>query len=298
VPILRPCSGALKTALAAGNIRDQADLFTLSILGASTYHWTSWDSDLTVGAQLFASSASSFQQPQRGQWRVINTMEVPTLDVIILDNSTAGFTGIGSPRFRTQVHNGLLDGASFLLQRVYMPTPGDTATLGTVDIFSGDVGQVTLTGAQTVLKIRGKNSRLDRPAPLNVYQPGCIHTFCDAGCTLSAATFTLATTVSVGTRTIVKVNAVPSPASQVRGGTLTMTSGVAAGQKRSIIQVSTVTSLVLAYPLTAAPSPGDTCTVFTGCDKTLGTCDGTYSNKVNFRGFPYIPPPASAAVGQ
>jgi uncharacterized phage protein (TIGR02218 family) len=223
-------------------------------------------------------------------------MEVPTLEVTIFDASTSGFTGIGTPRFRTQVINGLLDGAGFLLQRVYMPTPGDTATYGTVDIFAGDVGQVILSGAQAVLKIRGKNSRLDVPAPLNVYQPGCIHGFCDPGCTLSAATFTGSATVSSATRNVVTVSGVPAPTSQTKGGTLTMTSGANAGQKRGIIAVATVTTLTLDYPLPSAPAPGDTCTVFCGCDKTLATCDGTFLNKVNFLGFPFTPKPATTAI--
>jgi uncharacterized phage protein (TIGR02218 family) len=305
VPILRPASGALVTALAAGNVPYQADLFTLSVLGASTYHWTSWDSDLTVSAQLFASNTQFFQ---RGQWRVVKDMEVPTLEVTIFDTSTAGFTGIGTPRFRTQVINGLLDGAGFLLQRVYMPTPGDTATYGTVDIFSGDVGQAVLSGAQVLLKIRGKNSRLNVDTPSIVYQPGCIHTFCDAGCTLSPASFTNSFTVigsPAPTRTSVSFTTTallaPVLALFLVGGTVTMTSGATILQKQLIIAGQVVggtnVTLTLANALTVAPTAGDTFNGFQGCDKTVTRCTA-YGNLVNFLGIPFIPRPATAAVGQ
>jgi uncharacterized phage protein (TIGR02218 family) len=304
VPILRPCSGALATALATGVRLDRADLFTISLLGASIYHWTSYDVDLTVAGQLFASSS---QFLSRGRSRVINTMEVPTLEIYLLDTSTAGFTGVGTPRLRTQIHNGLLDGANVLLQRVFMPAgTTDTATYGTIDLFSGDVGAVELSeGAKATIKVRGKNSRLDVPAPVNVYQPGCIHTFCDAGCTLNPATFTVSRTVLASptpTRTsIAFVSSSTALALLLKSGKVTMTSGPNSGQQRTITDALVVganTILTLTNPLFATPSAGDTFTTFQACDKTIPTCNAVYSNLANFRGFPFIPPPPATSVGQ
>jgi uncharacterized phage protein (TIGR02218 family) len=305
VPLLRPCSVALATALAGPGPLWEADLFTVTLQSGTVYRWTSWEQDLVVAAHAFTSSG---QWLSRGPWAIKNTMEVPTLEVVILAKA-ASFAGGGL--LMTQLHNGLFDGAAVFLQRLFMPSPGDAVSLGTIDIFSGDAGAVTLSGAQATLKVRGKNSRLSENAPRNVYQPGCVHTFCDSGCTLTASSFTIGYTVgAVATRTSILLPAATTyatPAQSLRGGTLTMINGVAAGQKRAIIDYATFTppflptqlvGITLAYPLTVAPSPGDVFTTFSGCDKTLLTCANVYNNKVNFRGFPFVPPPATNAPGQ
>ena len=48
------------------------------------------------------------------------------------------------------------------------------------------------------------------------------------------------------------------------------------------------------YPLPFAPAPGDTFNVAFGCDHTQATCQSKFNNLVNFRGFPYVPPPQLA----
>jgi hypothetical protein len=301
VPLLRPCSGALATALAGGVPLWQADLFTLTTQTGSIFRWTSWDQHLLVGGFNFTGGIANTQHPQRSKWNVTNTMEVPTLELYFFEAGQS-FNGIALG-LRAQAHNGALDGASFLLQRLFMstiyPTP-DTSTLGTIDLFKGDVGQVTLLGAKMTIKVRGKNSRLAAKAPRNTFQPSCIHTFCDAGCTLSAGSFTTSETI-IGTPTRVVFAYTGTPSFPLRGGTVTMTSGLANGEIRSVIDAQTssgTTVLTLAYPLYATPVVGDTFNIFSACDKTIATCTNPYNNIVNYRGFPYMPPPATAAVGQ
>ena len=48
------------------------------------------------------------------------------------------------------------------------------------------------------------------------------------------------------------------------------------------------------YPLPSTPATGDAFTVAFGCDHTRGTCQGKFNNLVNFRGFPFVPPPQIA----
>jgi uncharacterized phage protein (TIGR02218 family) len=291
--ILRNCLGALATALAAGNVPFSTDLFTVTLQSGTIYRWTSWDRDLVFGGNTFVSS---MQWLSRGRWNVTNTMEVPTLEVTILSTSAA--FGGGTLPLQTQLHNGLLDGATLLLQRLFMPNAGDTVTYGTIDIFAGDLGAGQLQGAKAVYKVRGKNSRLSVNVPRNIYQPSCIHTFCDPGCTLSAGANTHSFVVASGS-TSSQVNLTVADTFNVPiYGTLTMTSGVNNGQQRTIIDSLFATAMVLARPLIAAPAPGDTLTIFGGCDKTFNTCVNTYGNGVNFRAFPYIPPPATTAPGQ
>jgi len=286
------------TSMAGSSV---ADLFTVTLQSGTVYRWTSWDQILTVGSNAFASGNNAAGQPwlSRSRWNVVNTMEIPTLEIFIDTTAVAGFAG--GPTLLAQIQNGLFDGATCLLQRVFMPTPGDTATWGTIDLFLGDIGAATLVAPRCTLKVRGKNSRLSVNTPRNVYQAGCTHTFCDPGCTLSAATFTFSYTVAASpapTRTSFGVVGTPPIFGSVhfKGGTLKMTSGVDIGQSKGIIDIA-YPVVTLATPLLSTPVAGDALTIFSACDKTTANCT-VYSNFVNFRGFPYILPPGTTAAGQ
>lgn len=55
-------------------------------------------------------------------------------------------------------------------------------------------------------------------------------------------------------------------------------------------QLASVSNLIsLEEPFPFPVSPGDTAYLTAGCDLLLGTCDGKWQNKVNFRGFATIP---------
>ena len=295
MPVLRPCGGALASALASGatDRGSMADLFTVTLQSGTVYRWTMYDIALTVGANTFFPGNNAAGQPwlSRSRSNVVNTMEIPTLEIFIDTTALAGFAG--GPTLLAQIQNGLFDGATCFLQRVFMPTPGDTATWGTIDLFLGDIGAATLVAPRATLKVRGKNSRLDVMMPRNLYQASCAHTFCDAGCTLNAATFTFSETATAGsTRAVVawSVSGIFLGLHPFKGGTLKMTSGANNGLSRGIIDVSTST-ITLDYPLPFAPATSDTFTVFQGCDKTMATCTTPYANLANYRGTPFVPSP-------
>lgn len=292
--LLRAASSALKTALAAGNVAYSADLFTVTLASGTVFYWTSWNADLVVGGNTFISSG---QWLKRSRWNVVNTMTIPTLEITIMTGNAAF---AGGAQLKTQAHNGLFDGASLFLQRVFMPTPGDVTTLGTVDLFKGDVGKVQVIGSTITLHVKGRNNRLNVPAPRNTYQTTCLHTFCDPGCTLNRATFTASYVVGTSpapSATFLPWTTAPGTPSLYLLGSVTMTSGAASGSKRSIVNADS-TGLTLAYPLYETPAHLDTFSAFQGCNKTFQTCNVTYANAVNFRGFPFVPLPETAAHGQ
>lgn len=75
-------------------------------------------------------------------------------------------------------------------------------------------------------------------------------------------------------------------------GLLTFTSGAAEGQR---IEVKTHTRsgsqvvIELWEPARGPLAAGQEFSIQAGCDKTLATCRGKFSNAVNFRGFPQMP---------
>lgn len=292
--LLRAHSGPLATALAGGVQLWRADLFDILLQdGVTTYNWATWDGPLTAN-----SIAYQTQKPwiERTNWNVANTMEVPSMTVF-LRALNDGFAG--GAQIKTQIHNGLFDGASLTLSRAFMTSPGSTSALGTVELFGGVVAGLDLTGSTATLTVKGKNNLLDQFAPRNLYQKPCLHGFCDVGCTLSRATFTASYAVGTGPTSsfLPWSGSPPANAALYTNGQITMTSGAAAGQTRTVAAADS-TGLTLAYPLYQTPTAADGFTAFQGCSK--GFSDGSgqdctaYANTQHWKGYDQIPPPASA----
>jgi len=302
---MRAVPSGISNLLAAKVPFAKADLFTITLLNGTIYRWT--DLDQTVILLGFGATTYTFlaQGPclQRTTLGVKNTVEVPEL-VIKLSALDTDF--VGGLNIKTQLHNGYFDGASVFLDRTFLALPigGNPikASLGviggnTVDptggLFAGRMSQAKITAVGAELTVKGANVLMNQSVPRNSYQVPCLHTFCDAGCTLAAATFTSANTAAAGsTVRIVKWGSVPGTPSNYTFGKLTMTSGAASGQVRTI-KSATAAGIVLQYPLYNTPAPGDTYNVMKGCSKGLNDGSGqdctTYANTQNFRGYPFTP---------
>lgn len=292
--LLRSASSELQAALAGGVRLWRADLFAFTLAGGAPLNWTSFDTDLAVGGSTYASKAPWLE---RTNWNVANTMQVPSLTVY-LRAFNSGFNG--GAQVKTQIHNGLFDGAAFLLSRAFMTSPGAAGVVGMVGLFGGEVGGVDITGSTATLTIKGKTNLLDQFAPRNLYQIGCNHAFCDPGCTLNRAAFTAAYAAGAPGLTSTFIpwsGSPPANAAAYTSGTLTMTSGAASGQSRTIAQADG-SGLTLVYPLYQTPATGDAFTAFQGCDKTFDSGSDqsctAYDNAQNYRGYPFVPPPNAA----
>ncbi len=289
MPALRPVSGALALALQSGVPLWSADCFTVTLIDESTvFRWTTWDQDLIADGYTFSSRSPWIK---RSKWSVVNTMAVPSMDVTLLALNT-DFNG--GAQIKTQIHNGLFDGAVVNYERAFMTAPGVTTTIGLVGIFDGIAGGINLDGSKAVITCKGGNNPLNQNAPRNVFQTGCLHAFCDVGCTLSRGSFTTSYVVGASpTRYFIPWDgAAPGNYALYKGGTITVTSGPSSGQTRTVADVD-ATGITLAYPLYYTPAAGDAFTGFEGCDKTKTRCEDL-SNDQNFRAFPYVPPPTTA----
>jgi hypothetical protein len=170
-----------------------------------------------------------------------------------------------------------------------------------IRLFGGRVADMEIVGNQATINVKGKVNLLDQYAPRNLYQLGCEHAFCDAGCTLNRAAYTTSYTVGSSTptptRTFIPWTSAPSNPGRYRYGTVTFTSGDCAGQARTVRSADS-TGLTLTHPLIGYPLAGDAFTAFEGCDKQRSSGSGqdctARSNTQNWRGFPYVPPADSA----
>ncbi|CAN5578185.1 DUF2163 domain-containing protein [soil metagenome] len=291
--LLRPAGPSLAAALASGQRLWSADLLSFTLAdGVTVLNWTTWDRDLVAESVVYASRAPWIS---RSKWKVTNKMQVPTMSVSLMALND-GFRGGAS--IKSQIHAGLFDGASVLLQRAYMTTPGDVDALGTIALFGGKSAGIDLDGITAQIEVKGRVNDLDQYAPRNLYQVPCNRAFCDLGCTLSRATYTASYVVGTApTATFIPWASAPGNPSVYQGGTVAFSSGPDSGARRTVAKADG-SGLTLAYPLYAVPIAGDAFSAFEGCDKTFDSSSGQScsdrSNTQHYRGFRFVPPPSTA----
>lgn len=199
--------------------------------------------------------------------------------------------------FKRAVIIGLFDGAVMKLKRAAMPTYGDTSP-GIVTMFTGRVGSISEARGEGVrFSVNSHLELLDQNIPRNLFLSGCIWTLYDAGCTLNSGSFAQTGSVASGSTSLILNVSMGQADGYFSLGKITFTSGANSGLTVGIRKYlhGSPGTLVLTQPLPNAPSTGDTFTAYAGCDKTQSTCANKFDNLENFRGFPYIPIPETAA---
>lgn len=284
---MRSCNPTLGTYLAIGlTPLGRAECFRITTQSGSVFKWTSWDKNVVDGADTFTSQGPWLK---RSKWSVTNTMQVPSMTVTVLALTTA-FNG--GADLRSQIAQGMLDGAEFTLTYYYYEL-STGLIMGNILIFGGTVSTVSLAGTKADITVKGANNKLDQNAPRRVYQIGCNNTFCDAGCTLLRASYTASYTMgATPTKVFIPWASAPANPAYYQLGTVTVTSGPASGESMTV-DFADATGLTLSYPLHNLPVVGNTFTAFEGCDKTQTTCSRR-GNTQHGLWFPFVPPAETA----
>lgn len=290
---MKTASSALLNLLAS-KLFIMADLFTIILVDGTTVYYTNYEVDLIFGGNTFVSSDIIIK---RGTLKAVVGVQVGTLEIQIgaqINNTLNGVPWIQA------VHNGALDNARIILERVFMPPssiinpqPTDTSA-GSVPLFNGRVSDSDAGRNSALIKLSSDLELLNIKMPRNLYQPGCINTLYDTGCTLLKSTFANTGLITaVSSFTIFTTDITSRPDGYFNNGVVLFTSGVNAGVRRTITShIGGVITITI--PATAHLTAGDTLTLYPGCDKTQATCHSKFSNDTNFRGFPYIPTPETA----
>jgi uncharacterized phage protein (TIGR02218 family) len=289
---MRNASPALIALLNSNQELIAADCLTIVQQSGVITRLTNFDVPVTVVSQY--DNASHTFSPTfpftRGRTKIVVGTEVDTLALTLQpDPVTNLLAGVPWP---AAVRAGALDGAEILLEKVIMASVGAT-TPGTLILFWGQAGPISSSRSQVSIEVQSDMVRLQAQFPRNVYQPGCLHSLFDTGCTLNRASYVQTGTVVAGsTSTNVNISVV-----QANGyfdlGTITFTSGPNSGLSR-LVKHHASNAVLLISPLPTAPLAGNTFSIVPGCDKTQSTCATKFSNAVNFRGFPSVPSPESA----
>ena len=287
---MRAASSALIALLASTSEFFMCDLLTITQLSGAVTRLTTWDTSLTIGGNTFSAGPLTFV---RDTMKVSIGVTADTMGVTLQCGSGAAAVLLGSVPWPQAVRTGALDGARVKLERLFMATPGDTSA-GTVALFSGRVAEATPSRDMVALSVKSDLELLDTQFPRNLYQPGCMHTLFDAGCTLSKAAFANPLTTLIGASPTSVSATTSRPTQYFDLGTITFTSGALSGLSfsvKSFVLTGGTGTFTFAQPLPSAPAAGDTFTAYPGCDKTLTTCQTKFSNLAHFRGYPFIPAP-------
>lgn len=158
-------------------------------------------------------------------------------------------------------------------------------TQGRVIVQTGHIGNISLRGGAFTAEMRSLAQALQQTIGRTMTRR-CDADLGDTRCGVTLATYTVTGTATADSTDRQTFTASSLPASA--GGLLTWTGGANTGRS---MEVKTASSgqIVLALPMAYDIASGDAYSVYAGCDKNASTCQATFANIANFRGFPHIP---------
>jgi uncharacterized phage protein (TIGR02218 family) len=263
-----------------------AECFTFITTTGTQYTWTNVDYDIVFNGFTFSASGPLVSGLK---YKGSIGLEVDKQQITIAARPTDVING--AP-FLVALRDGAFDGAPVYRDRVFLTGPTGYV-VGGVRMFQGRVSTVDSVGrTQAAITVASDLVILDYDMPKNLFSPTCLHVLYDAGCGIIRGTFSLDGTVGAGSNSTT-INFSGARAGDAQGS-LVFTSGTNANVRATVRSVNVGTSYSLMYPVPFAPTEGDTFNVVFGCDHTQATCHGKFNNLINFRGFPYVPPPQLA----
>jgi uncharacterized phage protein (TIGR02218 family) len=288
---MKATTTAVQTLLAAAMAAPDgpiafAECFTFITTTGTQYTWTNVDYDIAYNGFTFSSSGPLVSGLK---YRGSVGLEVDKQQITIAARPTDSING--AP-FLIALRDGAFDGAPVYRDRVFLTGPMGSV-VGGVRMFQGRVSTVDSVGrTQATLTVASDLVILDYDMPRNLFSPTCLHTLYDAGCGVIRGTYSINGTAGAGSTSNQILSSVA--AAGHAQGSLVWTSGANSNVRATVKSVAVGSALNLMYPLPFAPVAGDAFTVAFGCNHTQATCQGTFNNLANFRGFPYVPPPQLA----
>ncbi len=265
-----------------------ADAFQFTLANGNVLGYTNVDVSFTYNGTLFAANSVRIDGLK---YKAAIGLEVDRQQISVA--ALAIDTVAGGAPFLQALRNRAFDGCRVARYRVFFSDAIGGTLIGGVLLFQGRLGTIDEIGRTSAkLTINYDLALLDHDMPRNIYQPTCLHTLYDAGCTLNKASFGTGGVVGAGS-TFSVINWSGASANFAQG-TIAFTSGVNAGVTATVGSALAGVALYLIYPLQSAPAAGDGFTVYFGCDHTQATCTGKFNNLANFRAFPFVPPPQMA----
>lgn len=262
-----------------------ADLYTFTLRTGLVLTYT--NADVPIGWNNYTYLANSILVDGL-KFKCAAGLDVDQQQITIVARQTDTVSGV--PILQA-LRNGVFDGCEIQRERAFL-TAWNLAPVGAVILFKGRIGTIDKIGRTTAeVTVNSDLVLLDVDMPRNIYAPNCQHVLYDSGCGLDKEAFGAVGMVGADS-TASAINWSLSSIVYMQG-TVTFTSGMNSGVTATI-KDATSSTLILGYPLLYIPVIGDLFAAYQGCDHTRATCISKFDNLLNFRGFPYIPPPTTA----
>lgn len=325
-PIWESSPGALMNNLlfptTVGTPRQFAyfDLYTFSTIGGPVLRYTTADMDISYTDSLGVLNVWTSKQVRIGStqnralahWKV--GLDVDSWQIEIFPRSVDDLTGatypdlIGSVPWLAALRAGALDAARVTVDRAFFPLPlvplfGGTVIqpLGVLRLFAGRVAEADCSRSGAVLTFNSHLDLLNTLMPHNLYQSSCSHVLFDSGCQLDKNAFATSHTILVNfdSNKMFRIAFFTVPGNTLTFGRAVFTSGQNNGFSRGIRGENAnpapgFMDILLNAPAPFTMQPGDTVTLYPGCDKSTAACSVDFNNLINFGGEPFIPAPEVA----
>ncbi len=278
----------ISTALAAHYAQDTTTLASC------------WRVTLTNGTVLgFTSSSSNIVFPPSVTYGGIQigaqvtylaaTGHIPSAVVTGSDMSVDNLEVSGILNSLTITDAALLTGIWDYAQILLFEVNWADLTMGCRIVRSGTIGQVSTGRSTFTAELRGLMQNLQQTVG-RVYGDTCDATFGDARCKFNASTVTSTGTVtSVADNRTFTASGLTAISEYYNFGLVTFTSGLNIGRNAEVRNWVAPNSFVMQLEFPYNIAIGDTFSVIAGCDKSLITCEATFNNSANFRGFFTVP---------
>lgn len=151
-------------------------------------------------------------------------------------------------------------------------------------LWSGRVTAFTVKGFEASLKVPSVfDYALQGIVPTPRYQAPCNHIFTDARCGVAAGTVTETVTVTAVVSNVITVSGMTFTQAELLAGMVT----AASGESRMITSV-VGSDITVSYPFSNI-AVAESADLVKGCDHSFAGGCTTYSNIVNYGGFPVVP---------
>jgi len=261
------------------------DLWTVTLNGGAVVRWSGAQIPISFNGNTWALGPAI----DRGKISTKRGVEVSTVDMTLIAGPADLINGTPLLAF---IRASGFDGARVRLDRAYLPS-WSAPVVGLVNKFQGRVTSIkAISRAEATVTISADLVLLNVGASTDYFQAPCLNSLYDGACTLAKSAYTTTGAITGAPTTTAFNTGLAATDGYYTQGQITFTSGANAGITRTVkayVQASGAISLVL--PLPAAPAAGDAFAIAAGCDLTMATCQGRFSNLIHFRGQPFTPPP-------
>ena len=171
---MKAASPALVSLLNDSDRFLMADLYTFTLAGGETLRYSAAPTALTVGSLGFTPGPKF----ERSKTKTVIGTQVDELAIRVYPEPS---DRVGNYTFLEAAWLGQFDGTLVQLERVFMPSYGDTSP-GTVVLFAGRISDIDCSRTAVDLRCRSHLELLNIQMPRRLWQSACTHSFGDAMC--------------------------------------------------------------------------------------------------------------------